>query len=408
MSELPISLSSPSSVPPVGSRPRILVVDDEPLTLDSLTAILRRRFEVVTAAGGAEGLVALQSGFFHVVVSDYDMPGMNGAQFLRAARALAPETVRMLLSGRAGFDEAMQVINEGYIFRFLSKPCRSEAMIQALDEAVEQHRLRTSDVMLLERRVAEISSQLMRAERLATLGNLATGVGHELANLATVFQGVVLGVKDAYEEKKLPDARDIHELDRLSEHLKQHAKHLLNLGRPRADVARTFDFGVMVGETLELLKVVGKIKRLEVSYEAPRDEALVKVSRMQLEQVLLNLIGNAADALENNPNGIGKLVVKVWSDAGKRVACSITDNGCGIPADKLAQIFEPYFTTKPVGKGTGLGLAVVKQIVEGYGSQIEVRSEIGVGTTFLFFLPQVADEDDDHGAVPLQFERKAS
>ena len=86
MSELPIGLSSPTTVPPGGSRPRILVVDDEPLTLDSLTAILRRRFEVVTAPGGAEGLVALQSGFFHVVVSDYDMPGMNGAQFLRAGR----------------------------------------------------------------------------------------------------------------------------------------------------------------------------------------------------------------------------------------------------------------------------------------------------------------------------------
>jgi signal transduction histidine kinase len=313
--------------------------------------------------------------------------------------------VRMLLSGRAGFDEAMQVINEGYIFRFLSKPCRPEAMIQALDEAVEQHRLRTSDRLLLERRVAEISSQLLRAERLATLGNLATGVGHELANLATIFQGVVLGVKDAYEEKQLPEARDIQELERLSEHLKQHAKHLLNLGRPRADQEKVLDLGTVVGETLELLKVVGKIKRLEVVYDAPSGEALVKASQMQLEQVLLNLIGNAADALENSPDG--KISVRVWVDTGKRIVCSITDNGCGIAKEQLGQIFEPYFTTKAVGKGTGLGLAVVRQIVEGYGSRIEVRSELGVGTTFAFSLPEVAD-DQGCDQTPLRFERKAS
>jgi signal transduction histidine kinase len=328
-----------------------------------------------------------------VVISDYDMPGMNGAQFLRQAREVAPETVRMILSGRAGFAEAMQIINEGYIFRFLSKPCSPEAMIQAIDEAAEQHRLRTADRMLLERRVAEVSSQLLRAERLATLGSLATGVGHELANLATIFQGVVLGVKDAFEAKTVPEQQDINELERLSEHLKQHAKHLLNLGRPRVDTVDVVDLVKVVGETLDLLKVVGKIKRLEVAFEAPSGELLVKTSRMQLEQVLLNLIGNAADAIESIPDRPGKITVRVASEAGCRAACSISDNGCGIPEATLAQIFEPYFTTKPVGKGTGLGLAVVKQILEGYGSAVRVESRAGEGTTFSFSLPLEVEEE---------------
>jgi signal transduction histidine kinase len=304
----------------------------------------------------------------------------------------------MLLTGKAGFADAMQVINEGYIFRFLSKPCPPEVVMRALDDAVEQHRLRTADRALLESRVAEVSSQLLRAERLATLGTLATGVGHELANVTTVFFSLVGAVRDAFEEGRPPVQRDVEELERLGEHMRQHAKHLLNLGRPRADVIKVVDLTTVVRETLDLLKVVGKIKRLEVTFDAPDAELLVKASRMQLEQVLLNLVGNAADAIESSGQREGAIRVRLWAepDRGEHgsVACSIEDNGSGIPKDNLQSIFEPYFTTKPAGKGTGLGLAVVREIIGGYGSEIGVQSEVGKGTTFTFRLPCATEEED--------------
>ncbi len=376
------------------AKPRVLCVDDEPLAVEGISNILRKRFEVVTATSGAEGLAAFrEKGPFQVVISDFQMPGMNGAAFLRQAQELAPDTIRMLLSGKAGFDDAMQVINEGYIFRFLSKPCPPDVLIAAIDAAVEQHRLRTADRELLELKVAEISAQLLRADRLATLGKLATGVGHELSNVLVVFLSLVDALHRRVEENQPPTQRDLDELERVGEHLQLHSKHLMHLGRQRPDALRVMDLTTVVGETLELLKTLGKIKRLNVTYETPPVELLVKVSRVQLEQVLVNLLVNAADALEH-VKGSACVAVKLWKD-GNRVGCSIHDNGSGIAPEHLNAIFEPYFTTKEPGKGTGLGLPVVRQIIESYGSRLAVESELGRGTTFSFYLDLASSFEDE-------------
>src|SRR5580700_2832150 len=121
-------MATPRSGASAGSsslaKPRVLCVDDEPQAVQGISNVLRKRFEVVTATSGAEGLALFrQQPPFQVVISDFQMPGMNGASFLRQAQELSPDTIRMLLTGKAGFADAMQVINEGYIFRFLSKPC---------------------------------------------------------------------------------------------------------------------------------------------------------------------------------------------------------------------------------------------------------------------------------------------
>jgi signal transduction histidine kinase len=372
----------------------VLCVDDEPLAVEGISNVLRKRFEVVTATSGAAGLAAFrEKGPFQVVLSDFQMPGMNGAAFLRQAQELAPDTTRMLLTGKAGFDDAMQVINEGYIFRFLSKPCPPEVLIQALDAGVEQHRLRTADRQLLELKVAEISAQLLRADRLATLGRLATGVGHELSNVIVVFLSLVDAMHQRLEENRPPTQRDVDELERVAEHLQLHSKHLMHLGRQRPDAVRVVDMTTVVRETLELLKTLGKIKRLSVTLEAPPAQLLVRVSRVQLEQVLVNLLVNAADALEH-VKGSACVAVKLRKE-GERVACSIQDNGAGIAPEHLNAIFEPYFTTKEPGKGTGLGLPVVRQIIEGYGSRLAVESELGRGTTFSFTLDLVSGAEDD-------------
>jgi response regulator RpfG family c-di-GMP phosphodiesterase len=132
--------------------PKVLCVDDEPNVLDGLKRQLRRKFEVETATSGAEALTLLTSrGPFTAVVSDMRMPQMDGSQFLSAARTVAPDTVRLLLTGYADIEAAIRAVNEGSIFRFLSKPCPAELLSSALDAAVEQHRLRLAEKELLER-----------------------------------------------------------------------------------------------------------------------------------------------------------------------------------------------------------------------------------------------------------------
>lgn len=133
-------------------KPRILCVDDEQLVLDGLKANLFRKFEVVTATSGAAALalIAAMPAPPIAIVSDMRMPGMDGASFLTKARAAAPTAVRLLLTGHADMQAAIAVVNDGQIFRFLTKPCAASALIAALDAAVEQHRLVTAEKVLLE------------------------------------------------------------------------------------------------------------------------------------------------------------------------------------------------------------------------------------------------------------------
>ena len=131
---------------------RILCVDDEPNVLAGLRRQLRKRFDVDVAEGGEQGLAAVKErGPYAVIVSDMRMPGMDGARFLSRARELAPDSARVLLTGYADQQAAIAAVNEGNIFRFLTKPCPPEALLKVLEAGVEQHRLITAEKELLEK-----------------------------------------------------------------------------------------------------------------------------------------------------------------------------------------------------------------------------------------------------------------
>jgi response regulator RpfG family c-di-GMP phosphodiesterase len=133
------------------SLPRILCVDDESHVLDGLGRILRREFDVTTAVGGEAGLAAIeQEGRFAVVMSDQRMPGMDGVTFLSRVRVCEPDAVRILLTGYADTTSAIGAVNEGAVFRFLTKPIAQQELQQTLAAAVEQHRLITSERVLLQ------------------------------------------------------------------------------------------------------------------------------------------------------------------------------------------------------------------------------------------------------------------
>jgi DNA-binding NtrC family response regulator len=130
---------------------RVLFVDDEPQMLEAIHRTLRKQVDLRTARGGVEGLRVLhQEGPFVLVVSDMRMPVMNGAQFLAKVREQAPDTVRMILSGQSDFQATIAAVNEGHIYRFLSKPCPSDQLIAAVQDGLNQHRLLTAEKVLLE------------------------------------------------------------------------------------------------------------------------------------------------------------------------------------------------------------------------------------------------------------------
>ncbi len=136
-------------------KPRILCVDDEPMVLEGLRDVLHRSFDVRVAVSGAEGLAILteQRRDITMVISDMRMPEMPGSTFLREARRVAPLAVRMLLTGYADADAAKKAVNDGQIFRFLTKPCKREDLLQACSGALWQHRLQKTERDLLEQTV---------------------------------------------------------------------------------------------------------------------------------------------------------------------------------------------------------------------------------------------------------------
>ena len=130
---------------------KILFVDDEPAVLDGYKRILQREFDISTAAGGEQALAAIrENGPYSVVISDMRMPGMSGAQFLARVRQTAPDTIRMLLTGHADLNAAMEAVNEGNIFRFLTKPCEKEVLGKAITTGLVQYRLVIAEKELLE------------------------------------------------------------------------------------------------------------------------------------------------------------------------------------------------------------------------------------------------------------------
>ena len=135
-----------------GLKPRVLCVDDDEYVLEGLRDVLCRRFDVSIAPGGAEGLELLQGqpDSYAVVISDMRMPGMAGAEFLRAAREIAPDATRMLLTGNADLEAAIRAVNGARLFRFLTKPCDARELVDACEAALAQHRLQTAERDLLE------------------------------------------------------------------------------------------------------------------------------------------------------------------------------------------------------------------------------------------------------------------
>jgi response regulator RpfG family c-di-GMP phosphodiesterase len=131
---------------------RVLLVDDEPRVLDAIRRLLRGKFEVHTAGSAAEGLERVErDGPFAVIVSDMRMPGTSGVEFLDRARQAAPHSIRVMLTGNADQQTAIEAVNRGQVFRFLAKPCEPEILVDTLTAGVRQHELQTAERDLLER-----------------------------------------------------------------------------------------------------------------------------------------------------------------------------------------------------------------------------------------------------------------
>lgn len=236
-------------------------------------------------------------------------------------------------------------------------------------------------------------AQVWQSEKMATVGKLTAGLAHEINNPL----GVILCYAGLLRET-LTDPQQAMDLDVIERHTRQAQRvlqELLNFARPKAAGSGTADACAVAASVTEVfsVKAAKKHVRLEVTY--PPDVLKVRMGVGELEQVVSNLLINALDAVAEE---VGEIMVRV-EPAGESVAIIVEDNGPGVAAEDAPHIFDPFYTTKAVGAGTGLGLAVVYGLVRDVGGEVGVeRSDMG-GARFHVLLP-AASPDQDADLLP--------
>ncbi len=247
-----------------------------------------------------------------------------------------------------------------------------------------------------------LGQQLVRATRLAELGQMAAGFAHEINNPLQIMKSeqslIDTVLSDMKGRGELTESQDLNELNDSVAQIKLQidrcakiTQAILKFGRQSEPVVKDVDLPSFIPEVSAMISRKASVNGITMREQIAENTPVIHVDPSQLQQVLLNLYNNAIDAIiERHASQGGKLSVEAGPDRNGGVIISVKDNGIGINQDDIKKVFTPFFTTKPVGKGTGLGLSVCYGIVGGMGGTMEVESNREVGTTFIVRLPAAA------------------
>jgi len=240
-----------------------------------------------------------------------------------------------------------------------------------------------------------MAHQVIETGRLASIGELAAGIAHEINNPVAIMVQEAGWIDDLLGEGDPCTAANLEEIQRAvgqirtqGDRCKEITYKLLSFARKTDPTVREVQLNEVVDEVIGLTSQKTRYANVRVETELSPNLPTIQASPSELQQVLLNLVNNAIDAIER-PGGTVTVSTKAVDD---EVVLEVRDTGKGIPEANLGRIFDPFFTTKPVGQGTGLGLPICYGIVEKMGGKITVESEVEKGTTFTVFIPREAPE----------------
>lgn len=235
-----------------------------------------------------------------------------------------------------------------------------------------------------------MNQKMVETGKLASIGELAAGVAHEINNPVAIMVEEAGWMGDLLEEAELRESEHLGEFKRALAQIQTQGRRckdithkLLSFARKTAATAQEVQINVLIEDLIALSAQRTKFSMVEVKSDLSEGLPLVRVSISELQQVFLNLINNAIDAM--GPKG-GRLTLSTRTHDGF-VVVDVADTGSGIPAANLNRIFDPFFSTKAVGKGAGLGLSICYGIINKLGGRIEVESTVDVGSTFSVYIP---------------------
>ena len=406
-----------STEPSAPTRGTFLVVDDEPDILDAIARLFRKEYQVLTAQTVEEARALIAEHNVQVVMTDQRMPCMSGIDFLVELRECYPHIVRVLFTGYSNISDVIDAINEGHVYRYISKPWKPVELRLFVAQAFEHYRAQQERADLLER-LQQANEQLERQNALLSAANeeltmldrvksvFMEVVSHELNTpIAIVFGYTFLLRKELGDEISPVAAKALAGIDSSAVRLKHISNRIFQMLHDREGGEPTLDF-----EWVELPKFVASIheqidpflKRRNQELQVSLDPGLerIRADEDKLNDLCLNLLMNAIKFSHDDQTIALKIAP---SDDDEMISITVQDRGVGIPDDEVSQIFDVFFSTFNRGhhssgqfefnkRGIGLGLALAKRFAEMHGGYIRVDTSEGRGSRFSVFLPRYTEE----------------
>ncbi|MBC8001763.1 MAG: response regulator [Opitutaceae bacterium] len=334
-------------------------------------------------------LAALEHGGIDLILSDFTLPAFDGLSALKIARTTRPDLPVILVSGTLGEELAIDALKSGATDYVLKE--RLSRLVPAVRRAMQEVAERDQR--------KKLEAQLIEAQKMEVLGQLAGGVAHDFNNILMTIMGYT-DLLTMEIEPESPLLEYTGELRQASERAAGLTRQLLVFCRKEIVQAVVLDLNKVVKDLDKMLRrLIGE--NIEMTVVPGKDPGRIKADSGYVGQVLMNLVVNARDAM---PNG-GALTIATSAVTldenyalshpgvipGDYLMLSVSDTGTGMTEEVKARLFEAFFTTKPKGKGTGLGLATCLAIVQQSGGHIGVQSDVGKGTVFRVYFPRVEE-----------------
>lgn len=361
-------LGTVSTDSPLGPS-RILVVDDESGFRELCVDLLSDAgFEVESALNGRKALERMAEAPFHLVLSDINMPVMDGMTFMKNAKAQFPLVEVVLMTAFGGLQSALEALRFG-AYDYITKPFTREALVATVGRCLEKQRLSAE--------LKRVQDQLIEKERLAALGSVSGWLAHRMRNPLSVIQMCA-----QYLMSHIPVADEKHEVVLAIEDkvkvLERMTHDFIGFSRTYQPRLQPEDIHELVNNVLMGLRARIELQKVEINkkYEDPLPP--VPMDKELLGEVLGYLVDNALEALQ----GPGTITLRARRAPGG-IEMDVSDTGPALSEEVRRRLFQPFFTTKE--RGTGLGLAIARRVIESHGGALTIQE--GSPTTFRFFLP---------------------
>ena len=420
----------------------ILVVDDTPANLAVLSEALNDAdFEVAIATDGELAISQAQLSLPSLILLDVMMPGIDGFETCRRLKAskITQNIPIIFMTALSDSTDKVKGLSLGAV-DYVTKPFQEAELIARVKTQLKLYHLtenlehqvaqRTAELNQALQQVQQSQVQLIQSEKMAALGQLVAGVAHEINNPLNFIHANLNHLQDYTQifldflelyQKNYPDPVDeiqeqvedvdlefvqsdviktITSMKTGTKRIREIVLSLRNFSRIDEAEFKAVDLHEGIDSTIMILqhRFKAQPERPEIQIIRDYDKLpLVECYSSQLNQVFMNILANAIEALEesnanltyqqiqDNPN---QIIIRTSVIDSKFVEIAIADNGPGIPEDIRHNIFDPFFTTKPVGKGTGMGLSISYQIItEKHQGQLKCFSEVGQGTKFVIQIP---------------------